>query len=170
MNITYNFTQHIPAGGNYTINASETKNLWNYWNITAENIMPEQQQVELRIDYLLDDEMPNNRPPFSSGSEIYWGPGQLDMRITAIGNNAVYFELINDKFLYSAEGLDTLTDGNTENGELASSRVTKTTYKGYTLYAYNDYNQTSMESQDGAHPSATACTSLRQATPTASES
>ncbi|MDQ6963551.1 MAG: hypothetical protein Q9M13_01375 [Mariprofundales bacterium] len=52
-----------------------------------------------------------------------------------------------DKFLYTTSGLDTLTDGNLENGELGSSRVTRTDYKGYTLYAYNDVNQTSMESQ-----------------------
>lgn len=142
-NTTYNFTQFIRDGSdsNISIPIGQTMGgVYNYWNITAAS------PTRLEIDYLLGDMPPQ---PWDVGvdSQIFWGPGELNIRITANDAGAVNFTLMQPKIVYQVENLNVLMDGDTSNGEWASGRVTKVSYKGYDVYGYDDRNQTEVEKQ-----------------------
>ncbi len=146
-NTTYNFTEFIHDGpsSNISIPSYQTMRVYNYWNITAIG------NTQLQIDYLLGDQPPQTWP-INAGTQIFWGPGELNIRITANDAGAVNFTLIQPKILYQVENLNVLLDNNPSNGEWESGRVTKVSYKGYDVYGYNDVYQTEIEKLGGWSP------------------
>ncbi len=168
-NTTYNFTQFIPAGTNESITGTVPKTVFGYWNISLWNDFSigtdwRGLYAGLRINYLLDNtqDLRENLPEENKhgvGDQIFWGPGELDIQITAIDqpNNTVYFETIRPKILYQTVSLDMLIDGNLSNGEWESGGVTKLAYRGYDVYGYNDVEQTALESAQYGPPYCMGC-------------
>ncbi len=149
-NTTYDFLQFIPAGpaSNKSLNQSEAKTFWKYWNITALSINPP--NAQLQIEYLPAGDQPPSIWNVNVGTMIFWGPGELNINITAVEPGTppkVRFELFQPKIIYKVKDIEVLLDKNPSNGEWASGRVTKVNYKGYNVYGYNDVNQTEPEKQ-----------------------
>ncbi|CAG0976692.1 MAG: hypothetical protein OIN86_07720 [Candidatus Methanoperedens sp.] len=151
-NTTYNFTAFYPDSTNISLTVGVPQMVFGYWNMTLQSVDPGQ-VARLRIDYLYDDMTPQDNPPAcctyaTVGSRIFWGPGDLNIEITAINNTMVWFELFQPKILYQIESMGVLMDGNDANGEWDSGRVTKVSNysgTGYDVYGYNDVNQTQLE-------------------------
>ena len=145
--MTYNFTAYYPKGDSRTLNTSETKLCWEYWNITLDKIT-DGSIADLVVHY-----SPENRDLLHSyvqeGDNIMWGPGPLEITITNISETNVTFESRFARALYRINDLEVLFDGNNSNGELGSGRVTRANYSGYTVYAYNDVNETEREKDGG---------------------
>ena len=138
----YNFTAYYPKGDSHTLNTYDTELCWEYWNITL--VSTDGTDAELKVHYSPDN-WDCTHTNVRNGSEIWWGPGPLEITITAITDTSITFESRSARALYRLNDLDILFDGNNANGELGAGRVTRANYSGYTLYAYNDVNETSEE-------------------------
>src|SRR5660398_225027 len=120
-NTTYNFTAFYPDGTNISLTVGVPQMVFGYWNMTLQSVDPGQ-VARLRIDYLYDDMTPQDNPPgcctyATVGSRIFWGPGDLNIEITAVNDTMVWFELFQPKILYQVKSMGVLMDGNDANGE-----------------------------------------------------
>lgn len=145
--IVYNFTDVYPAGDSVTIGVNESAMCWNYWNITV-NSVSEDSSAELVIGYTpFDWEEPQARI-FYLDEFIGWAPGPLDAKVTAITSENVTLELDSPKAFYNIADIGILMDGNESNGEIESGRASIVSYNNYTIYGYNDVDQTEVEKSD----------------------
>ncbi|MCD6206955.1 MAG: carboxypeptidase regulatory-like domain-containing protein [Methanosarcinales archaeon] len=143
--ITYNFTAYYPSGDSYTLNTSESKLCWDYWNVTLNST--DGTNASLTVEYALERETDWNPETHTvqNDSEIMWGPGPLEIHVTNIGDTNITFESRSARALYHIDDLETLFDGDESNGELDCGRVTRANYSDYIVYAYNDVNETERE-------------------------